>query len=553
MKKGKFSGAKAFVKALEAQGVEIIFGYPGGATLPIYDEIEKSNIRHVLTRHEQGAAHMADSYARTTGKTGVCMATSGPGATNLVTGLATAYMDSSPVVAFTGQVSRSMIGNDAFQEVDITGITTPITKHNYLIQEASQVPHCIKEAFLLASTGRKGPILVDIPKDVQTEEFYLNEIKTPPLEGYKPTLKGHPGQIKKAAGLLKGAIKPLIIAGGGITLANSEEEILSLAEKCDIPVINTLMGKSAFPNMHPLYLGMVGYHGRIAANTAVSEADVILAVGTRFVDRATGPLNTFAKQAKIIHIDIDPAEISKNITSFLPIVGDAKNILGQLIDLCSQKKHTEWISYLYEIKKAHPLKGKLKGVSTPNILRILKDKIEDPVLVTDVGKHQIYAAHYFPVNSKRSFITSGGLGTMGFGLPAAIGAKAGKPQEKIVLISGDGSFLMTCQETATAVEENFPVLVLIMNDYCLGMINQLQNAFYGKRYRACNLGKNVDYAMLAQSMGAGGRRVANEKDIAPAIEEGLSSNKPFIIDFILDDTSDVYPMVTGSTLLEYIE
>lgn len=553
MKKGRMTGARAIIKTLEEQGVDVIFGYPGGATLPIYDEIARSTIRHILVRHEQGAAHMADGYARATGKIGVCMATSGPGATNLVTGLATAFMDSSQVVAITGQVPRPMIGNDAFQEVDITGITIPITKHNYLIQKAVELPHCIREAFYLASSGRKGPVLLDIPRDVQTEEFSLNQVKKPPLEGYNPTTEGHPGQIKRALGLLKSAQKPVIITGGGVFLADAHEELKKLAEKGDIPVINTLMGKHTFPNSHPLYLGMLGYHGRVAANTAVSKADIILAVGTRFGDRSTGPLSSFARQARIIHIDIDPAEISKNIPVFLPIVGDARHIIDQLADLLPQMKHTDWIAYLRKVAESHPLRGKMKGVTTPNILRLLKEIIEDPILVTDVGRHQIFAAHYFPIENSRSFITSGGLGTMGFGVPAAIGAKVGKPGRTVVDIAGDGSFMMTCQEIATAVEQDIPVLVLIMNDYCLGMISQLQDTFYGKRYRACKFGKNVDYARLGESMGAAGMRVTAEKDIAPAIERGLSSGKPCVIDFILDDKSNVYPMVTGSSLMEYVE
>jgi len=346
MKKNKMTGARGIVKSLEKQGVEVLFGYPGGATLPIYDELARSSIRHILSRHEQGAAHMADGYARATGKVGVCMATSGPGATNLVTGLANAYMDSSPVVAITGQVPRAMIGNDAFQEVDITGITLPITKHNYLIQQADSLPHSIEEAFFIASSGRMGPVLIDIPKDVQLEEFSSKDIKHQPLEGYNPTIKGHPGQVKRALNLIKNAKRPLIIAGGGVFHAEANEELQLLSEKGDIPVVYTLMGKAAFPNLHKNCLGLIGYHGRVEANTAILRSDLIIAVGTRFGDRSTGPLNTFAVQAKIIHIDIDPAEIGKNVTVNLPIVGDAKNIIGQLADLLPSKKHSEWRNYL---------------------------------------------------------------------------------------------------------------------------------------------------------------------------------------------------------------
>ncbi|NOY09152.1 MAG: biosynthetic-type acetolactate synthase large subunit [Spirochaetes bacterium] len=553
MKKGQKTGARALVKALESAGVEYIFGYPGGATLPIYDELAHSSIKHILARHEQGAAHMADGYARASGKVGVCMATSGPGATNLVTGIATAYMDSSPVVAITGQVATSMIGNDAFQEVDTTGITIPITKHNYLIKNASDIPAIVEEAFYIASTGRKGPVLIDIPKDVQQELFYSHQSRKINLEGYKPTLKGHPGQIRRAVQLIKNAKKPLIIAGGGVVISDASEELIALIKKASIPVIHTLMGKSAVPNNHELFFGMLGYHGRVAANTAVNEADLIIAAGVRFVDRTTGPLKTFARQAKIIHIDIDPAEISKNIPAFLPIVGDAKNILSQILKTIPEIKHDEWIKYLQSVAAKHPLKAKLSGVTTPNIIRILKEITENPVVVTDVGKHQMFAVHYFPVETAHSFLTSGGLGTMGFSVPAAIGAKVAVKNRQVVDIAGDGSFLMTCQQLATAVQYNIPILVLVMNDYCLGMIHQLQDVSYGKRYQACDLDKIVDHAKLAESLGACGIRVTEEQEIAPAISEGLSNGKPTVIDFILEEKSNAYPMVTGKSLLEYIE
>jgi acetolactate synthase-1/2/3 large subunit len=553
MGKAKLSGAKALVRTLESLGVEIIFGYPGGATLPIYDELAKSSIRHVLARHEQGAAHMADGYARATGKTGVCMATSGPGATNLVTGLANAYMDSSPLVAITGQVPRPMIGNDAFQEVDITGITIPITKHNYLLQEAAEVPHSVQEAFFLASTGRKGPVLLDIPRAVQMEIFAPHQAKYPPLEGYRPTVEGHPGQIKRAVSLLKSAEKPVIIAGGGISLAAAREILVRLVDKTEVPVVYTLMGKASIPNSHPLCFGLMGYHGRVEANHAISHADVILALGTRFGDRSTGPISTFAKQAKIIHVDIDPAEISKNVPSYLPIVGDAAQILEQLAALAPAAKHGPWLEELRQVAGQHPLRGKATGVSIPNILRILRDLEDDPIIVTDVGRHQIFTAHYFPVDSGRSFITSGGLGTMGFGTPAAIGAKVGQPDRVVIDISGDGSFMMTCQEVASAVTEEIPVVILVMNDYCLGMIKQLQDAFYGKRHESCRFGRNVDFARLAESMGAAGFRLSDEAEIAPVLKKALAAGRTAVVDCVLDDPANVYPMVTGSSLLEYVE
>jgi acetolactate synthase-1/2/3 large subunit len=553
MAKTKTTGAKALVKALEAQGVEVIFGYPGGATLPIYDELARSSIRHFLARHEQGAAHMADGYARATGRPGVCMATSGPGATNLVTGLANAYMDSAPVVAITGQVPRSMIGNDAFQEVDITGITIPITKHNYLLQAAHEIPHTVEEAFYLATTGRKGPVLLDIPRDVQTEEFAPHQAKYPPLEGYRPTLEGHPGQIKRAVALLKAAQRPLIIAGGGVASSDAWEALVGLAEKAEIPATHTLMGKGSFPNSHRLCLGLMGYHGRVESNTALSEADVILAVGTRFGDRSTGPLAAFSKQARIIHVDIDPAEISKNVPVFLPIVGDARQILSQMLEQLPEARHPEWLRRLEEAAQAHPLRAGPRGVTIPNILRILKEMAQDPIIVTDVGRHQIFTAHYFPVDGVRSFVSSGGLGAMGFGTPAAIGAKVGKPERLVVNVAGDGSFMMTCQELAAAGVEDAQVVILLMNDYCLGMIKQLQDAFYGKRHAACTFGRNVDYAKLAEAMGAFGQRVTREEEIGGALEAAIAAGRPALVEFVLEEPGNVYPMVTGGSLMEYVE
>ena len=553
MKRSKMTGARAIVEGLEALGVEVIFGFPGGATLPIYDELAHSRIRHILTRHEQGAAHMADGYARAGGRVGVCMATSGPGATNLVTGLATAYMDSSPVVAITGQVPRSMIGNDAFQEVDITGITIPITKHNYLVKDAAELPHIIEQAFYLASTGRPGPVLIDVPRDVQLESYAENRTKSGPLEGYSPTIAGHPGQVKRAARLIREAERPLIISGGGVFHANADSNLRCLAEKADIPVVHTLTAKSTFPNSHELYFGLIGYHGRVAANTAANEADVIVAIGVRFGDRTTGTLETFAPQAKFVHIDIDPAEISKNVTSFLPIVGDAKNVLSQLTDLLPSARHRQWIDHLKQTAQEHPLAESRPAMSTPHVLTVVSKIAENPIVVTDVGKHQIFAAHYFPVCSPRSFLTSGGLGTMGFGVPAAIGAKIAHPDRTVIAVSGDGSFMMTCNQLAAAVQYEIPICVFVMNDFCLGMIHQLQDVLYGKRYAECYFDKRVDYAKLAESMGAVGIRVTEHTEISAAVEHALSCGRPAVVDFVLGDRPNVYPMVTGTSLLEYRE
>jgi acetolactate synthase-1/2/3 large subunit len=553
VKKGKISGAKAIVKALEAQGVDAIFGYPGGANLPLYDELARAPFRHILARHEQGAAHMADGYARATGKVGVCTATSGPGATNLVTGIATAYMDSSALVAITGQVSRHLIGNDAFQEVDTTGITIPITKHNYLVQDGRELAQVVAEAFYLAGSARPGPVLIDIPKDVLLEQCAPAEAAPPALEGYRPTLKGHPGQIKRAAAIIAAAERPVIIVGGGIRSQTAYDALTLLAERQQIPVVSTLMGKGAFPNSNPLYLGLYGYHGRIAANTAITQADVIIGVATRFGDRSTGSTLTFAPQAKIIHIDIDPAEVGKNIPALVPIVGDADHILGELTRQLKSASRPAWVRQLQAQAEAHPLADLSGEVTIPNVLRTLKTVCPDPVLVTDVGRHQIFAAHYFPVDSCRAFLTSGGLGTMGFGLPAALGAKLGRPDRPVVAVCGDGGFLMTCQELATAATERIPVVALVMHDRCLGMVRQLQHAFYGKRFTACDLGEAVDFARLAESMGCLGFSVAREREIRPALEKALASGRPAVLDCRIDAPANVYPMVTGATLMDYIE
>ncbi len=553
MKKGRITGAKALVKTLERLGVEVIFGYPGGANLPIYKALKGSSIRHILAHHEQGAAHMADGYARVTGKVGVCLATSGPGATNLVTGIATAYMDSSPVVAITGQVPTTMIGNDAFQEVDTTGITIPITKHNYLVQDASEITPVVEEAFFLASTGRKGPVLIDIPKDVQNNEFSIVNEKKFNLEGYNPTLTGHPGQIKKAAVLLNGAEKPLVIAGGGIFHSDAFEELASFISTSGIPLVYTLMGKSAFSNDDPLNLGMFGYHGKVAANTAVTEADCILAVGTRFGDRSTWSLSTFAPNAKLIHIDIDPAEISKNVEAYLPIVGDAKSILPKLAVNIKKHDHQEWIKHLTDIASEHPLRSGGKDLSVPGVLKIVDELIPDHILVTDVGRHQMFAALYSSVPAGRTFVTSGGLGTMGFGLPAAVGAKTGRPDKNVVVIAGDGSFTMTCQEIATAAASDIPVIALVMNDASLGMIKQLQDEFYDKSFDASLFDTFIKYDSLSKSLGGAGYRAETEDELRSVLREALSGKKISVIDCIIKEDAHVYPMVTGNNLLDQVK
>lgn len=553
MKKGKMTGAKALVKTLEKMGVEVIFGYPGGANLPLYKALKGSGIRHILAHHEQGAAHMADGYARVTGKVGVCLATSGPGATNLVTGIATAYMDSSPIIAITGQVPSTMIGNDAFQEVDTTGITIPITKHNYLVQSASQISHTVEEAFYLASTGRKGPVLIDIPKDIQNEEFTIGTERKYNLEGYNPTVTGHPGQIKKAASLINSAKKPLVIAGGGIFHSDAFDELKELLETSGIPMVHTLMGKSAFSNSNPLNLGMFGYHGKVAANTAVTESDCILAVGTRFGDRSTWSLSTFAPNARLIHIDVDPAEISKNVEAYLPIVGDAKRVLPKLTAGIKKKDHKKWLEYLQRIESEHPLRSGNNDLSVPEVLRIVDKVISEHIMVTDVGRHQMFAALYSDVPPGRNFVTSGGLGTMGFGLPAALGAKVGRPDDTVVMIAGDGSFTMTCQEIATAAASGIPVVALVMNDASLGMIKQLQDEFYDKSFDASLFDTFIRYDKLAESLGGKGYRVETGEELEKVLEENRDSREIVVIDCIIKEDAHVYPMVTGNNLLDQVK
>lgn len=571
MKKGKSTGAKALVRTLEKAGTEFIFGYPGGANLPIYEALQRSTIRHIQARHEQGAAHMADGFSRASGKTGVCMATSGPGATNLVTGIATAYMDSSPMLAITGQVARTMIGNDAFQEVDITGITMPITKHNYLIQSAHQVAPTIEEAFFLAGTGRRGPVLVDIPKDVQTDEFANQHEKRRVLEGYNPTIKGHIGQIKRAAAVLREAERPVIIVGGGVISSNTYTDVADFVKKLGIPVVHTLMGKSAFDNFNPLNLGLFGYHGSRAANTAVSKSDLILAIGTRFGDRSTGPLASFAQDAKIIHIDVDPAEIGKNVPTYLPIVGDIADVLPRLTSLLSESSDDQlsmehpraaWTTTLLNQKQScnNGKNGSSTGKSldqerltTPTALAAAAEAFPQALLVTDVGRHQIFAAQHFPVAAGRNFITSGGLGTMGFGLPAAIGAALAQPEKRVMLITGDGSFLMNIQELVTAAEAGINLTVLVMNDHRLGMIQQLQDGFYRSRFDVSGFTQDIQFDRLAADFGCRGDRAESEAELQNAVAAAAQAEGVTVIDCKIGEEEHVYPMVTGKNLLELTE
>jgi len=550
----EMSGAKALIKSLEHENVDTIFGYPGGVVIPIYDELyQQDAIHHYLVRHEQAAAHAADGYARATGKVGVCLATSGPGATNLVTGIATAYMDSVPLVALTGQVPTDLIGNDAFQEVNITGITLPITKHNYLIRDASEIPQTIKEAFHIASTGRPGPVLIDIPKDTVTTTMKFEYPKKVNLPGYKPTYEGHPLQVKRAAKAISEAHRPIIYVGGGAKISGATEEVRLLAETVMAPVAMTLMGMGIMPADHPLSLGMLGMHGTKYANYAVTESDLIIAIGVRFDDRVTGKIAGFAPNAKIIHIDIDPAEIGKNVRVDIPIVGDAKKVLQKLLSLIKSTHRNEWNEKVKAWKEEFALEFEGGGLKPQYVVRQLSEICPDAVVCTDVGQHQMWAAQYFNHKHPRNFISSGGLGTMGYGFPASIGAKIGRPDETVFDIAGDGSFTMNCQELATAVAYDVQVKVAIFNNGYLGMVRQWQEFFYDKRYSETKL-TEINFVKLADAFGAYGIRVDRPSEVAPAIREAIETPKPVIIDFRVAPEENVFPMVpAGAALNEIID
>ena len=556
----RLSGAKALIKSLENEGVKVIFGIPGGAILPVYDALRDSSIRHVLVRHEQCAAHAADGYARASGRVGVCMATSGPGATNLVTGIATAYMDSSPIVAITGQVARHMIGRDAFQEADIIGITTPITKYSFQIQDAEDVPRVVKEAFYLAMEGRPAPVLIDFPVDVQREEAEIDLKAEIPPRANKLVKEPHPLQVKRAAEALLNAERPVVLAGGGVIISNASEELRALAELLMIPVTITLMGKGSFPENHPLYIGRVGMHGSAAANKLIMEADVILAIGTRFSDRSTGRFDTFARDATLIHVDIDAAEIGKNIKPDIPIVADAKQALSAIHDAVkdlSRKDTSAWLQRVKEVKESIEKLDQRPAdeLSPKNVIREIRRLLPaDGIVTTGVGRNQMWAALYLEVYHPRTFITSGGLGTMGFGLPAALGAKVAKPNSIVVDIDGDGSFLMTERELATSIVEEIPVIVVIMNDGWLGMVKYWQDLFYGRRYCATCLRRGVpDFVKLAEAYGANAARPQSLQEFSMAFKEAMSSDKTTVIDVWINPDEPVLPFAPpGRSLAETV-
>jgi len=553
----KMTGAQILCESLVKEGVEVIFGLPGGAVIPLYDTLPQyPQLRHILVRHEQGAAHAADGYARAAGGVGVCFATSGPGATNLVTGIANAFLDSSPIIAVTGQVSKSFIGRDAFQETDITGITLPITKHNYLVLDVNDLAGVVKQAFHLARTGRPGPVLIDIPRDVfleQTEFDYPDKVDLP---GYKPTLQGHPTQIKKAAKLLNEAERPLVIAGRGVNISRAFNELKELVETVQIPVVTTLLGVGCFPESHALSYGMAGMHGMVYANLAIDNADVVLAIGMRFDDRFTGKISAFAPHAHIIHIDIDPAEIGKNVRVDVPIVGDVKMVLQALNKLITPTKHIKWIRQLDNWRKERPSTeirdsdGLLPQYVVRKIYEVTKG---EAIIVTGVGQHQMWAAQHYCYNKPDTLLSSGGLGAMGFGLPAAMGAQVGCPDSTVWCIDGDGGFQMTIQELATVVQEQMPVKIAIINNGYLGMVRQWQELFYKGRYVATPL-SCPDFVKIAEGYYLPGLRVKRKEEVVPAIEQAMNHDGPFLIDFMVESEESVYPMVPpGATLAEILE
>jgi acetolactate synthase-1/2/3 large subunit len=559
----KMKGSRAMVAALEDEGCEVIFGFPGGVAIPFYDALyDARKLRHVLVRHEQGAAHAADGYARATGKVGVCTSTSGPGATNLVTGIATANLDSVPLVAITWQVRSDLIGTDAFQEADMTGITLPIVKHSYLVKDAAELPRTVHEAFHIASTGRPGPVVIDVPVDVAHGEIGYRKAEAIDLPGYRPTVKGHVKQIRAAAKAINEAARPVLYLGGGVVSSDAGPEVLRLAELRRLPVATTLMGLGGFPETHELSMGMLGMHGTVTANYAVHECDLLIAIGARFDDRVTGKLQAFAPHARIIHADVDPAEIGKNVAPLIPIVGDAKYVAAglakELEALEWQPERTaEWLARIAARKDEYPLQYEdpADGTLAPQFVIGEIDRVtgHDAVICTDVGQHQMWSTQYYTFTFGRQFISSGGLGTMGFGLPASIGARIGRPDKTVIDISGDGGFQMTMQELATAVNYDVPVVVCILNNGYLGMVRQWQDLFWNKRYSFTCIDVQPDFKLLAEAFGAVGMRVTEKDQVEPALRDAIATGRPAVIDFKISREENVFPMVpAGSEITEMI-
>lgn len=557
-----FAGAEILLKSLKEEGVDTIFGYPGGAIIDIYHQLAKSDIRHILVRHEQGAVHAADGYARASGKVGVCLATSGPGATNTVTGIATAYADSIPIVVLTGQVPRVLIGNDAFQEVDIVGITRPCTKHNYLVTDVNDLQMVIREAFYLARSGRPGPVLVDLPKDLMSMQGSYQKGRDVTLKSYHPTYKPHLKQLSKVISVIKNAKRPLILAGGGVALSNASDGLRKLARKITAPVTTTLMGLGTFPASDDLWLGMIGMHGTYRANMSTAVCDLLIAVGVRFDDRVTGKTDAFASQAKIVHIDIDPASIRKNIPVTIPVVGDCRLTLQILNDLLEKetlngvrKLRKPWLQQIQEWKSTNPLAYEQKEVTKPQFVIETLYKLTGgkAIVATEVGQNQMWAAQYYHLDTPNSFITSGGLGCMGFGLPAAIGAQVANPGKLVVDIAGDGSIQMNIQELATAVQYKLPVKVVILNNQYLGMVRQWQELFYERCYACTHMDHAPDFVKLAEAYGATGLRSTTPEEVEPVLKKGLSVEGPVLMDFHVEKEEGVYPMVpAGAPITEML-
>ncbi|MDP6452428.1 MAG: biosynthetic-type acetolactate synthase large subunit [SAR202 cluster bacterium] len=550
----QLTGGQMVCESLIREGVEVIFGIPGGTILPLYQTLpEYPQLRHILTRHEQGASHAADGYARATGRTGVAFATSGPGATNLVTGITTAFMDSVPVVIVTGQVGRAAIGSDAFQETDITGITLPVTKHNYLVMTPEEIPGVINEAFHIASTGRPGPVLVDIPKDVFEEMGEFEYPESLDLPGYSPTIHGHPNQIRKAAKLIEESERPVILAGHGVIISRAYEELLELAEKAQIPVVTTLLGISSFPDDHFLCAGMPGMHGAAYASLAVDQADLLIALGMRFDDRITGDTSKFSVNSKKIHIDIDPSEIGKNIPVDVPIVGDLKHVMQHLNERVKPTSRVEWVQHVEDLKANHPLMNDrdTEKLRPQEIIKELSEITDGhAIIVTGVGQHQMWAAQHYTYKEQCSLISSGGAGTMGFEVPAAMGAQVGRPDKVVWSIAGDGGFQMTMSELATLAENKIPVKFAILNNGFLGMVRQWQQLFYEKTYVATGYTGNPDFVKLADAFGIFGARVTDKSQVRATILKAMEYDGPALIDFVVEQEENVYPMIPSATSVD---
>ena len=547
----QLTGSEIVIECLKEQGVDIVFGYPGGAILNVYDELYKhqNEIKHILTSHEQGAAHAADGYARATGKVGVCLATSGPGATNLVTGIATAYMDSIPIVAITCNVGVSLLGKDSFQEIDITGITLPITKHNFIVKDVNNLAATIRKAFAIAKKGRPGPVLIDIPKDVTANK--AEYVKEKPV-AVEPSQNICETQLDTAVEMIKEAKKPYIFVGGGAILSGASEELYTFAKKVDAPVTDSLMGKGAFPGTDPLYTGMLGMHGTKTSNYGVSECDLLIVIGARFSDRVTGNAQKFAQNAKIIQIDVDVAEMNKNVMISAGVVGDIKVVLDRLNERLEQQDHAECVTKIQEYKEKYPLVYHKDVLSGPFVVEeIYRQTKGEAIISTEVGQHQMWAAQFYKYTKPRTFLTSGGLGTMGYGLGAALGAKSGREDKVVVNIAGDGCFRMNMNEIATAVRHNIPVIQVVINNHVLGMVRQWQNLFYGQRYSATVLNDAVDFVKLAEAMGAEGIRATTQEEFKSAFEKAMNLGRPVVIDCQIDSDDKVWPMVApGAAISE---